>query len=53
MPIIADSERSPYTDTDKPFCVATCSPLDPQLFSSVGGHAKDLLAGAPTRATRR
>ncbi len=45
MPVIADSERSPYTDTDKPFCVATCSPLDPQLFSSVGGHAKDLLAG--------
>ena len=46
MPIVVDSERSPYTDTGKPFCLATCSPLDPQLFSPVGGHAKDLLTGA-------
>uniref|UniRef100_A0A372INP5 Uncharacterized protein n=2 Tax=Paracidobacterium acidisoli TaxID=2303751 RepID=A0A372INP5_9BACT len=45
MPVVVGSEPSPYTDTDKPFCVANCSPLDPQLFSSIAGHAGDLLAG--------
>ena len=45
MPLVVDSERSPYTDTDKPFCLATVSPLDPQLFASVGQYAKELLAG--------
>ncbi len=45
MPLVVDSERSPYTDTDKPFCLATCSPLDPQLFAPIGQYAKELLDG--------
>jgi hypothetical protein len=45
MPLVVDSEKSPYTDTDKPFCLATCSPLDPQLFAPIGQYAKELLAG--------
>jgi hypothetical protein len=45
LSIVADSTRSPYTDTSKPFCVSNISPLDPQLFSPAGDHAKDLLAG--------
>lgn len=45
MPLVVDSERSPYTDTDKPFCLGTASPLDPQLFAPIGQYAKELLAG--------
>ena len=45
MPLVMNSERSPYTDTDKPFCLGTASPLDPQLFSPIGQFAKELLAG--------
>jgi hypothetical protein len=45
LPIVPGSIRSPYNDTPKPYSVGTCSPLDPQLFSTVNDHAKDLLAG--------
>lgn len=47
MPLVVDSERSPYTDTDKPYCLANCSPLDPQLFAPIGEYAKELLSGIP------
>lgn len=45
MPLVVDSERSPYTDTDKPYCLGNCSPLDPQLFAPIGQYAKELLSG--------
>jgi len=44
MPIVEGSEPSPYGDTPTPKVFGTVSPLDPQLFSSVAEHAKDLLA---------
>jgi hypothetical protein len=47
MPIVEGSERSPYSDTPKPRCWATVSPLDPQLFSTIEEHAQDLLADRP------
>jgi hypothetical protein len=45
MPIAPGTEPSPYGDTPSPKCFGTVSPLDPQLFSTVSGHAQDLLAG--------
>jgi len=45
MPIVLDSERSPYGDTPNPKCFGTVSPLDPQLFSTIVEHTQDLLAG--------
>jgi hypothetical protein len=45
MPIVLGSDRSPYSDTPDPKCFGTVSPLDPQLFSSIVEHAKDLLSG--------
>jgi TAT (twin-arginine translocation) pathway signal sequence len=45
MPIVLDSEPSPYRDTPDPKCFGTVSPLDPQLFSTIVEHAKDLLTG--------
>jgi hypothetical protein len=47
MPIVLDSERSPYGDTPEPKCFGTVSPLDPQLFSTIVEHVQDLLAGRP------
>lgn len=44
MPIVLDSERSPYGDTPSPKCFGTVSPLDPQIFSTIAEHAQDLLA---------
>lgn len=44
MPLVAGSEASPYPDTDKPYSLATASPLDPQLFAPIGQYARDLLA---------
>jgi hypothetical protein len=44
MPIVIGSEPSPYNDTPDPKCFGTVSPLDPQLFSTIAGHAADLLA---------
>ena len=45
MPIVPGAERSPYSDTPQPRCFGTVSPLDPQLFSSIVEHAKDLVSG--------
>lgn len=47
MPIVLDSEPSPYGDTPTPKCFATVSPLDPQLFSTIVEHTADLLAVRP------
>jgi hypothetical protein len=46
MPLVMSSERSPYTDTEKPYCLANCSPLDPQLFAPIGQYAKELVTGS-------
>ena len=45
MPIVPGSEPSPYSDTPSPKCLATVSPLDPQLFSSITEHVQNLLDG--------
>ncbi|MGA7343429.1 MAG: hypothetical protein WBE72_19295 [Terracidiphilus sp.] len=47
MPIAPGSAPSPYSDTPQPKCFATVSPLDPQLFSTVVEHTRDLVAGRP------
>ena len=45
MPIVPGSEPSPYSDTPDPKCFATVSPLDPEIFTAIQGHAEDMLAG--------
>lgn len=45
QPIVSDSGFQPYTDTFAPRVFANASPLDPQLFSTIGEHVDDLLAG--------
>jgi len=45
MPIVLGSEKSPYGDTPDPKVFGTVSPLDPQMFSTIVEHTKDLLAG--------
>jgi hypothetical protein len=45
MPIVQGEGPSPYSDTPTPRCLATVSALDPQLFSTIADHAKDILAG--------
>ncbi len=45
MPIVAGSEPAPYSDTPKPVCFATVSPLDPEMFSSVLEHVNSLIDG--------
>jgi hypothetical protein len=45
MPIVQGEDRSPYSDTPTPRCFATVSALDPQLFSTIADHAKEVLAG--------
>jgi hypothetical protein len=45
MPIVAGSEPTPYSDTPKPVCFATVSPLDPEMFSSVLEHVNRLIDG--------
>lgn len=44
MPIV-EGVDTPYTDTPEPKVYGHASPLDPQLFSTIAGHADDLLAG--------
>lgn len=44
QPLVAGKEPV-YRDTPKPFTFGACSPLDPQLFSTIDEHAADLLAG--------
>jgi hypothetical protein len=45
MPIVLGKQPSPYSDTPTPRCFATVSPLDPQLFSTIADHAKDIASG--------
>ena len=45
MPVVLGSEPSPYSDTPSPRCFGTVTALDPQLFSTIVDHAKDILAG--------
>ncbi len=45
QPIVLGSEKSPYGDTPDPKVFGTVSPLDPQMFSTIVEHAKDMLAG--------
>jgi len=44
MPIVEGLD-TPYTDTPDPKRYGYVSPLDPQLFSTIAGHADDLMAG--------
>jgi hypothetical protein len=46
LPIVIGSEPPYEKDTPAPYCAATVSPLDPQLFSSAREHADELLGGA-------
>ena len=45
MPIVPDSEPSPYNDTPKPFIFSTVTALDPQLFSSITEYVSALMDG--------
>jgi hypothetical protein len=45
MPVVIGSEPSPYSDTPSPRCFGTVTALDPQLFSTIVDHAKDVMAG--------
>jgi hypothetical protein len=45
MPVVLGKAASPYSDTPVPRCFGTVSALDPQLFSTIVEHAKDVLAG--------
>ena len=40
-----DKKNAPYTDSPAPWNFGACSPLDPQLFSSIDEHAGELIAG--------
>ena len=44
MPIVIDSEPSPYGDTPSLKCFANVSPLDPQMFSTITEYAQNLLS---------
>jgi hypothetical protein len=44
MPIV-EGVDTPYSDTPEPKVYGHVSPLDPQLFSTVAGHAEDILNG--------
>lgn len=50
LPIVIGSEPAYEKDTPAPYCSATVSPLDPQLFSSAREHADELLGR--TRSAR-
>lgn len=43
LPIVIGSEPPYEKDTPAPYCSATVSPLDPQLFSSAREHVEELL----------
>ncbi|MBN9589104.1 MAG: hypothetical protein BGN85_11920 [Alphaproteobacteria bacterium 64-11] len=46
QPLVAvEKKNAPYSDTPAPYNFGACSPLDPQLFSTIDEHAGDLLAG--------
>jgi hypothetical protein len=44
--ILPYTGRSLYTDSPAPHNVSAISPLDPQLFTTIDQHAKDLVSGA-------
>jgi hypothetical protein len=44
--ILPPSGRPLYTDSPAPHNVSAISPLDPQLFSTIDQHSKDLVSGA-------
>ncbi len=44
--ILPYTGRSLYTDSPAPHNVSAISPLDPQLFTTIDQHAKDLISGA-------
>ena len=43
--ILPYTGRAPYSDSPAPHNVSAISPLDPQLFTTIDQHAKDLVAG--------
>ncbi|MGA1984381.1 MAG: hypothetical protein ABSG84_18175 [Acidobacteriaceae bacterium] len=43
--ILPYTSRPLYTDSPAPHNVSVISPLDPQLFTTIDQHAKDLIAG--------
>jgi len=43
--ILPITDRPLYTDSPVPHNVSAISPLDPQLFTTIGQHAKDLVSG--------
>ncbi len=43
--ILPYTGRPPYTDNPAPHNVSAISPLDPQLFTSIGQHAENLVSG--------
>jgi hypothetical protein len=45
--ILPYTMRPLFTDNPAPHNVSAISPLDPQLFTSIDQHAKDLIAGTP------
>ena len=45
--ILPYTTRPLYTDSPAPHNVSAISPLDPQLFTTIDQHAKDLIAGTP------
>lgn len=47
MPVVPDSEPSPYSDTPSPKRFGTVSPLDPQLFSTIAEYVQALMAREP------
>ena len=45
--ILPYTGRPLYTDSPAPHNVSAISPLDPQLFTTIDQHAKDLISGTP------
>ncbi len=43
--ILPYTGRAPYSDSPAPHNVSAISPLDPQIFTTIDQHAKDLVAG--------
>jgi hypothetical protein len=43
--ILPYTGRAPYSDSPAPHNVSAISPLDPQLFTTIDQHAKDLVSG--------
>jgi hypothetical protein len=47
LSILPPLGRPLYTDSPAPHNVSAISPLDPQLFTTIDQHAKDLISGTP------